>query len=355
MRDLTAVQKICAPLAFVFACALIWTSAESISMSFEFFGFQKMFPYILAVAMISLGSFGLYLFKRAIAEDGYAQNKGRSLIFGLLFFMMAIIPSIAGSVHNLYFRGTNSKMQEVDLNVVHRDLAQAAANAESIVKPVVSTFERLVEAKLDSVIKECRNLENPGCGPAYQTKKRELDSILGVSIPLVSARDIGSRPSDYAIGEFADSVRRVKSDISRDKKAATQEITNLVSSMEFKNLLTNLKTFKDNYSSEMRDEISRLLKRAFAVRRDLAKQIDLLTTTVGASKVPRAETLPERPPSTDMQKVDFFWGEALSGADASEGGLIYKSAMRWAILFGVLFEVAFTAFFYAGVLARRED
>ena len=358
MHDLTTNQRISLLAACVFGAALIWTSAESIAMSFEFLGAYKVFPYLLATALLALAAFGMWLIKGAFTEEEYVRHKSLLLISGLVIYAFAFIVSVAGSIHNMYYRMTSSEMQEQEINEVYRDLSQANSSAASIVKRSVDDFNDLVEARLSAVIKEINNDDRPGAGAEFQKLKDSLASALGgITIPFVSAKVTNIRPTTFAINEFIDSVRRLKTQMISTKQASGKEITDQVQSVEFKALLAALAKYKNDYQTTDRDEVARVLKRAFGVRNDLSKRVERLMREVRKTDSVQAAGFRERPPSVDLQKVPYFWGEAWSGKDQKEGegGVVSASKVRWATLFGVIFELAFAAFYYLGYLGRRQQ
>lgn len=324
-------------------------------MSFEFLGAYKVFPYLLATALLGLGALGLSRIKEAFTEEEYIRHKSWWLLSGVIIYVFAFVVSVAGSIHNMYFRMTSSEMQEQEINEVFRDLSQVNANAGAIVKRSVDDFNNLIETRLTATIKEINNWDVPGAGRVFQERKKELESALGgVSLDFVSGKDANTRPTAYAIGEFAKSVRELKDRMIATKQASGKETTDQVASAEFKQLLSNLSSFKNDYQVERKDEIARLLKRAFGVRNDLAKRIERLVQVVGQNSALSSGKFPERPPSVDLQKVAYFWGEAFAGRDREAGGVVSTSKVRWATLFGVIFEVAFAAFYYFGFLNRRQ-
>lgn len=354
-QDLTTRQSFSLLAVGIASTGLVWTATESLSRQMSVDSFSKIFLVMIALLLLGMSAFGMYLAKSAFAEHEYVNYKALRVCFGVVVFVFAFIASMSASIHNVYFRMTSNAMREQEVNEVYRDLSQVNADANAIISKAVNNLNAEVEARLADTISEAKNLDRPGTGVIFDKKKKELErSLGGVTLNFNSGRDGVSVPSKSAIDDFEAKARSIKNQRIVERRAYGKEITDQLASADFQQLLADLALMKKDFNPEPEKTIVSLLKRAYAIRNDLAKRVSLLKSVIGQSKASDVLAYPEVPPSVELHNLAYFWGEVWAGKDRSEGGVVSTSKVRWAILFGVVFELAFALFYYFGLLDRRE-
>jgi NADH:ubiquinone oxidoreductase subunit 6 (subunit J) len=338
--------------AMFFAAALIMTSGESITMSISASGAYKIVAYTLAVGLMVIAGLGINLIREAISEDSFIQNRRSKMITGIALFSLGIFLSAAGSTHNIHYRTSNEKLQIADLESVYRDLSTAKVNLDSNINQIVDQYKNKTNALLNAVIKECKNQDNPGCGSVYQDRKRELDQHLQVEIPFISPRDNNTKPNEYAIVEFQKSVRVAMEAVIGTIKSRANELKGVFDDQQFNELLKQLKQAIDEYHDEDSEKTVRLLKRAYAQRQDVQAHLQIVAKALqqyAESSESSKDTVQQRgnsttavdtPFSTQMRNVAKFWSAVIEKESP-----LKKGDVLWSILFGIVFEVAFTAFY----------
>ncbi|PXX35288.1 hypothetical protein [Undibacterium pigrum] len=354
-QDLTTNQRFSLLAVAVASTGLVWTATESLSRQLSASLYFQIFAFLAAILMLGLGAAGMAMAKSAFAEHKYVNYKALRFVSGILIFVFAFIVSMSASIHNVYFRMTSNAMREQEVNEVYRDLSQVNADANAIISKAVNNLNAEVEARLADTISEAKNLDRPGTGVIFDQKKKALErSLGGVTLNFNSSRDGVSVPSKSAMDDFEAKARAIKNQRIVEKRVYGKEITDQLTSADFQQLLADLALMKKDFNPEPEKTIVSLLKRAYAIRNDLAKRVSLLKSVIGQSKASDVAPYPEVPPSVELHSLPYFWGEVWAGKDRSEGGVVSTSKVRWAILFGVVFELAFAVFFYFGLLDRRE-
>ena len=354
--DKTGWQKFCYFATIVMALGLIWTCAESLAMSFEYYWPEKIMLYVIAVCIVGLAVLGLRRIKSAFTEEEYVNNKPWILASGIVVYVFALMVSVAGSVHNAYFRMTHSEMEEKEVNEVHLYLSQVGDQVKSEIKQAISQYDNSVEAELESTILEYDNRDNRGPGEKFNGHMRKLEALLKVqNLDFVSPQQKGSSTlSEYQKDILKREVRIIKDREIKKKQEDGQEITEVVDSKDFKGLVEDLAGLQRDFMGDKKGEASRLLKRAFATRNDIAKRLDRFKEVVRNDPNLGPTRHAERPPSVEIRKLAYFYGEAFTRAKGPAEGVISMSKFRWAILLGIILELGLISFYYFGYLERRD-
>jgi hypothetical protein len=342
-------------LAGFFALVLIVTSGGSFAMTFSLASSKgwlyALVPYVIPFALMCFVGFGIALIRKATAPDIYVESRSLTMLSGLLCFIFGFGLSVAGSIHGLHHYARTPALQSLDLDRALRDLNSARAEKDANIDLAVQKYRQRVDAALSGVIKECKNQQNPGCGPNYLDRKRELDQALGVEVKFVSAKDVGARPTLYAVEEFQASVNGSMNDQIKNIRGKARELDELLKSAPFAQTLAQLDEQKRVAQIDNSDALDSLLQKAFALRNDLHRMRKLLDQSLGVSR-PSATDLTERPPSTELRSLWYFWSEALKPTTTPR--LVSVATLIFCAIFGIVFELAFTAFFYNGLRAREE-
>ena len=110
MEDKTSWQKFCLFSCCVMGMGLVWTSAESISSTFDFIGAQKALLYVVALVIVGLAVLGLRRIHSVFAEEEFVKNRPWQLVSGIAIYSIALCTSLASSVHGMYFRGVQGDL-----------------------------------------------------------------------------------------------------------------------------------------------------------------------------------------------------------------------------------------------------
>jgi hypothetical protein len=327
-----------------------WLSSQSLSNTFKASSWvSKAGWFIVAFMILALASFCLSIVKQSISR-GYISNRLLKLVFGAICFLFAWFFILMANTHGIYYIMAVPELRQGELRTVKSQMDLLEKNSENAFDTAKANFRNDVEADIKNMKDEIINPNNPGRGVETNKIVHRIEEKLGQTIDMPS-----NAPSDQSGREkYAnDLANKIHGLIDGRLSVVDARIKSLHTYLQRKNYQDTVTILDDliaNFETHNDKEIALGLRNGYSTYAEAQDYVQPLFDEPLINKYTqfRVKALPRVPASITSERIDFVWGEYL------RGGEINRGQFRWAILFGLLFDLACYAFWYFGVLSEED-
>lgn len=350
----TNTRKIAVVLYVAFFLLSAWVTSESLVRTFKFSPFgnsqigTRIFWFIVACMILVVASVCLNLVRKSF--EGKVSNRLAYLIVGGIVFLGAWFFILMANTHGIYYIMTINEQRQNELRNVKNQLELVKSNSESAFKLARTKFENEIEADIKDMKAEITNVNNPGRAGATNAIINRIVEKIGQEISMPSKAPTNASGLAQYAEELAKRIREITQLKLKVVDEKVKELRAFSQQDEYRNTLLNLDDLINNYDKKDEKDVVLGLRNSYSVYDKTQDYIKSLFKEPLISKYTELplQTLPKVPVSIESERIDYVWGEYFGGLN------INLVSFRWAIFFGLMFDVACYVIWYFYVLPEED-